>query len=415
MKARFRRAGLYHCRCCSKTDIDYCRYEFNGRQLKVHFDKFSASSATALPLAGLGVNPALGPGLSLSAPQSPRTSARPSTLTHAASFAQQLLMQQHEQARQNQSLFGSGLDSSRDGFLQPPFNSLQRSNTDSHAQTFRFNMDDTTSLSPSTVTSGVASAVPKSMFEHPGALNRAKSDSAQLFSHSGNLQTPPRMQDSQHSRQNSQSQLYQVTSDQPQQTSMHISLPPVRPPYAYDFSPGSPYDVYQFSTSNNGQYESWQPEQLSGQGEPAQSTSNHTSEAILRNPLSLGDNIFDNLPRPSTSPSPAPMSNDSSKSKPRSFAQHGHSQSESFRVVSSSTSPQNSQPQTQATSPTATSPTLSQQSASIQSSSATSPNTMHPAHPGPITSLPLPTWLLSLSLRRTLSLHMPLLYTTQQS
>ncbi|KAI0090430.1 hypothetical protein BDY19DRAFT_771850 [Irpex rosettiformis] len=247
-------------------------------------------------------------------------------------------------------------------------------------------MDDPPSLLSNTVTSGVASAIPKSLFESPGSLNRANQDSTQLFSHSDDLHTPPRMLDGHHSRQNSRSQLYQITADQPQPSPMHISLPPTRPPYAYDFSPGSPYDVYQFNPYGNSQLDGRQSETIPSQGEPSQTAPSHASEAILRDPLSLNGDVFDTLPRPSTSPSLAPTSDGSFRPKPSSFIQHGHSQSESFRAVSSSATPsQNSQPQTQATSPVP-----SQQSASVHSSAATSPGVTHPAHPGPITLPPPP-------------------------
>ncbi|KAI0701040.1 hypothetical protein BC835DRAFT_294240 [Cytidiella melzeri] len=252
-------------------------------------------------------------------------------------------------------------------------------------------MDDTSSLASSTHASGVASAVPRSIFETPGALDRTKSEFAQRLAYVGNLQSSPRASDVQHSRLHSQNQMNQASDGQAQYAPMHISLPSARSPYAYEFPPGSPYELYHLRTTDNGRSEGWQIEKVAGHNEHRKPMSSHTSEAILRNPLSLGENIFDTLPRPSTSPSLSPTSDTHPRVKSRSVAQHAHSQSESSRVASPpSGSASSSQPRTQVTSPVATSPTSSHQSTTGHPQSTVSSNAPHHAHPGPITLPPPP-------------------------
>lgn len=308
-------------------------------------------------------------------------SLRPAPLSHAASFAQQLLVHQHEQARS-----GFRADGTRHEMYQTSPFALQRAATDSHAPTFRFQLPADEG-NASNAGSGVGPGRPNSLFDPPSALARTQSDSVQhLFPHSGHSHTPPRMLNGE---QQQSTQLYQTSHPQPHHASMHISLPPARPPYAFDFSPGSPYEVYNLTMAAqmNGQAEGWKMEMIS-QDELRQlpiSSESHSRKG--------SDETYT---RSSTSPAPAPVPMSFRFGKAESFAQHAHTQSESLlktasAPVTASASAQNSQPQTEVTSPVSTSPTSGTQSSAAQSgTSPPSSNATHPAHPGPIALPPPP-------------------------
>jgi hypothetical protein len=313
------------------------RYEFNGRQLKVHFDKFAPPVLTALP----AVHP-------LSAPQSPhlhgglQSMHLSSPLGQGFNLAQQLLMQ-HGQSRQysDRTVTGQSQDPS---FSSLPF-SLQRSLTDTYAHRLPQSSEESPRFAPNVQATGL---------EPPSTLSRAKSDTIQQLLQSQH-QYPSLLPPSS-SRFTSGQHYQQPQEEQP----LHISLPPNRPPYAFDFSPGSPYDFYHMG-----------PHVSRTEMDPAMSPPTYDV---------TGATPVDSLAYPSaayTEPT-APTSLLSSNLAPERQKQTS-SDSQSGAYPSLGSSPHSSQTSTNVMPPVTTSPT-SAQSGSLHA---------HPAHPGHI-SLPPP-------------------------
>ncbi|KIP06458.1 hypothetical protein PHLGIDRAFT_459263 [Phlebiopsis gigantea 11061_1 CR5-6] len=304
------------------------RYEFNGRQLKVHFDKFAAPSSTALPAVH-----------SLSGSQSPLSHLHPvhQSSPQGLSFAQQVLLQQHHFGKQQDRSF----------YLGPA--GLQRSLTESQSSRFSHVTDDRYP--------GFGSETQAAGRDLPGVLNRAQSDTIQQLLQGSVLRPPSPSQPAQDAH-------FQVQDEQP----LHISMPPFRPSYAFDFSPGLPYDLYHLTSGAGG----FEMDRTAMQAEVESSILQSGGDLYMKRMEMFPDKIpSTDSSRPSTSPAPISSTGPQKQT-------HSHSQSESY--LGSNTSEQ-SQPtaQTQATSPVVTSPTSTHSSA-LHS---------HPAHPGPI-SLPPP-------------------------
>ncbi|RPD54895.1 hypothetical protein L227DRAFT_334303 [Lentinus tigrinus ALCF2SS1-6] len=174
-------------------------YEYNGRPLKVHFDKFAPPASSSAPLVG--------PTATSSAPHSPAALAFPysgiygqPTLSRNGSLAQQLLQSQIE-GRVSASGQSSLLSSRRPSALGYGYD------------------------------------------EPPGA--DADALSAQLAQ---KLSLASPRSPSQYAQQQPQ----QYESQQQQQPPTHIPLPPaIQSPYMFDFlqsGPTTPYDVYDLNT-----------------------------------------------------------------------------------------------------------------------------------------------------------------------
>lgn len=325
-------------------------YEYNGRQLKVHFDKFSTSSASTLPLTGA----------SMSAPQSPHPqlyTGQHSQMSHAATFAHQILIQQQQRQdmlRQEQQQWQEQLH---------PSLSLHRANTDQSAFRTQNLSEDMT-----------WSAVDGSADTFPNQLTRAQSDSIQqqlLHTQQMYLQANAQAQqryDYDNQNDTSPHTLQQQHQQQQQQQQMHISMPPYRSPYAYDFSPGSPYGYDPYGTMSA----------MSDGGNGTDSASMSLEREVMQ-PGSIFETRWpDSAPPRHQSAVPPPPSSISPPSEQR---EPSIQTTPNMEHGSGSSSAQNSQPATQVTSPTIASPT----SANSNTNSLHS----HPAHPGPI-SLPPP-------------------------
>ncbi|KAF7791626.1 hypothetical protein EIP86_002645 [Pleurotus ostreatoroseus] len=329
-------------------------YDYNGRQLKVHYDKFSASATSAVPLAGPGAGFA-----SLSAPQSPHPQlyATPHpVLSHAASLAQQVLVQQQQQQQREEQLRQEQHAHPRFDLLGAPA-SLQRAHTDQYP--YQYFASD---VQPGVSTDGA-----------PGGLPRTHSDSvAQQLLHNqqNHLGAPsPLRADATEGMSPTQGSM----QDQ-QGAPLHISLPPYRPPYIYDFSPGSPYGYDFYGAAMKGMM-------ANGGDLGASALGREVAYGVAPQWQGAGGMQQagqDQEPAPASG-TVSPPTQDVPEQKPTAARTQTGSNAGSGR-----SSAQNSQPATQATSPTVASPT------SAHSLHA------HPAHPGPIalpppvTAFPLP-------------------------
>ncbi|KAH9888130.1 hypothetical protein C8Q73DRAFT_204492 [Cubamyces lactineus] len=210
-------------------------FEYNGRPLKVHFDKFAAPSSSSAPLVGPGA---------MSSPHSPASFAFSHTPTHSlsspvsaslygqhpqpalsrsSSLAQQLLQQQLEHGR---GATPASLAASR----RPS------------GQMLGFGAAGTAGTS--------AGALDENVEQESLAQQLAQklSLASPVQPHSPTSQQQQQQQTLPFGRQGSQQQFQQ----QQQEAPTHIPIPPaIQSPYTFDFlhsGPTTPYDVYDLGT-----------------------------------------------------------------------------------------------------------------------------------------------------------------------
>ncbi|EMD35406.1 hypothetical protein CERSUDRAFT_124727 [Gelatoporia subvermispora B] len=305
-------------------------FEYNGRALKVHYDKFSAPASTALPAASAPNTPTA---LALAhahaqAQAQAHAHAFPHSLAHAASFAQHVLQQQHEQRLQQEQTVAQLLSASlRQNGGMDAGNSL----ADGFAAGNRGaeeNPPVSFSLDPETISS-----------HSPLSQHHPRPQHLDLSQHQAHHHTPP----------------------------SHIPMP-YHSPYTFDFlhsGPNSPYEFYGSSMGYMPQY--------------ALDHSRYYAE--LRQPEQPDAAAPENVASPTTSTRTAAATGTAA---PAASLAQGQS------VAPASSSPAESQPPNQATT-ALSSPTGSQRQAAPQSNGTQSHTPhQHPAHPGPIALPPPP-------------------------
>ncbi|KAI0676261.1 hypothetical protein C8Q78DRAFT_996283 [Trametes maxima] len=326
-------------------------YEYNGRPLKVHFDKFAAPSSSSAPLVGPGAG---------STPHSPATFAFSHThalsppygqqqqpqpgLSRTSSLAQQLLQQQLEHGRgaTPASLLGSRRQS---GQQLLPFGSAVDSAYDEGVEqdSLAQQLAQTLSL---------------------GSPVLANSSASALAQHQQQHQSQP-----QYARQHSQ-------------PPTHIPIPPaIQSPYTFDFlhsGPTTPYDVYDLGTYQR------MSMGMGGvvEGYPDQAQQAYFQQQQQRQSLQQLQEAQQQQQqqRLESGGFGAPTLQSQDGSKPQNPSGSGPGSS------SSSTSPPSIAPGQAQTSP----PSQQQATSPTTSSRSHATPQQHPAHPGPIALPPPP-------------------------
>ncbi|KAI9068112.1 hypothetical protein FKP32DRAFT_1600740 [Trametes sanguinea] len=371
------------------------RYEYNGRPLKVHFDKFAAPSNSSAPLVGPGSGSTPHSPASLAFSNSPihthslnspvtgggmfghQHQHHQPSLSRSSSLAQQLLQQQLEHSRANSaSGMATGTPSSLAASRRPSgqvvgFGAGSAAGV-SGASGFAGEGTETDSLSAQLAQKlSLASASPV----------QAQSPTSPAFSHTQQTQQP-------YGRLGSQQQ-----QQQQQQPPSHIPIPPViQSPYTFDFlhsGPTTPYDVYDLGTyqrmsmgmgvldssgyPRQGEPQAFYQSQPMQQHHDAQQseTSSEFSTAATVDALSQYAQQQQGQRQDNSTSRTASGSNSASMSSP------------SLATSQSQGSPSS---QAQATSPT----TSSRSHATPQQQHQTPHHHHHPAHPGPIALPPPP-------------------------
>ncbi|CDO76457.1 hypothetical protein BN946_scf184600.g6 [Trametes cinnabarina] len=378
-------------------------YEYNGRPLKVHFDKFAAPSNSLAPLVGPG---------SGSTPHSPASFAfsnspihthslnspvtggggmfgqqhhQPS-LSRSSSLAQQLLQQQLEHGRGSSgSAVGTGASSSLAASRRPS------------GQLLGFGTAAGVGSGPGGLGAGTeadslsAQLAQKLSLASASPVN-AHSPTSPAFSHTQQTQQPYGRLGSQQHQQQHQHQHYQNQSHQ--HPPSHIPIPPViQSPYTFDFlhsGPTTPYDVYDLGTyqrmSMGMDVGGPDAPGYPGQGEPQ---AFYQSRPIQQRPQGAQQESSPGFSAATTDDSPSPFAQQQGQQH-----ENGKSRTGSGSNSASASSPSLANGQAGASTSSQaqpTSPTSSRSHATPQQQYQTPQHHHHhPAHPGPIALPPPP-------------------------